>query len=151
MYICDSVVNVCQLLPECCPVEDATFNFFLNYEIVCKLFEPLRCAWLHFLMMFFFSILQIPEVWTNFLLAVCEQRVTVLISFCHSWIVQRLVKIQLCIYHNIVASACFPLLLCCPVFLFACLLFVCLGLCFVFVCLFVFVWLVNLLVRFFVD
>lgn len=72
MYICDSVVNVCQRLPERYPVEDATFIFFLNYETLYRLLEPLHRAWIHFLMMFFLSTLQIPEVWTNFLLAACE-------------------------------------------------------------------------------
>lgn len=66
MYICDSAVNVCQLLPELYPVEDATFNYFLNYEILYRMFEPVHCAWIHFLMMFFLSTLQIAEVWTNF-------------------------------------------------------------------------------------
>lgn len=52
----------------------------------CTDFEPLHHAWIHFLMMFFLSILQIPEVWTNFLLAVCEQRVIFLTNFSYSWI-----------------------------------------------------------------
>lgn len=149
MYICDSVVNVCQLLPERYPVEDATFNFLLNYEIEYRLFEPLHCAWLRVLMMFFPSILQILEVWTNLLLAACEQGVTFLVSFSYRWIVQRLVKILLFIYHKIVGSACLLLLLCCQIFLFVWFLFTWGFVWFLFVFFFLFDWWVGLLVVFF--
>lgn len=102
MYICACVVCACQLLSELYPMEPAPFKLGLSYEVLYWPFETLRCAWLDFLMTFTPSIVQILELWTNFLLASCEQRIAFLIIFSYWWILQWLVKIQLFLDHRIV-------------------------------------------------
>lgn len=99
MYICAYVLYVCQPLY---PTEAEPFNLGLSYDMLYRPFEPLHWAWLEFLMTFSPSILQIPELWNNFLLASCEQRITFLIGFSYWWTVQWLVKIQLLLDHRVV-------------------------------------------------